>query len=61
MAKRRMQFSVEIPQTIREPVYVLTLFKTTIKGNFVLYIMLQAYNILDMKVTGLTLLAVSMT
>ena len=30
------------------------------KGNLVLYIMLQAYNILDIKVTGFTQRAVSM-
>ena len=30
------------------------------KGNLVLYIMLQAYNIFDIKVTGFTQRAVSM-
>lgn len=34
---------------------------TTINGSLVLYKILQAYNIFDMNVTGLTLLAVSMT
>ena len=35
------------------------MFRTTIKGNFVLYRILHAYSIFDMKVTGLVLLAVS--
>lgn len=35
------------------------LFRTTTNGNLVLYKMLQAYNMLDMKVTGFVLLAVS--
>lgn len=39
----------------------LTLFSTMVKGSFVLYRILQAYSMLDMKVTGLTLLAVSIT
>ena len=34
---------------------------TTTKGSFVLYSMLHAYNMLDIKVTGLTLRAVSIT
>ncbi len=38
-----------------------TLFITTINGNFVLYKILQAYSIFDMNVTGLVLLAVSIT
>lgn len=38
---------------------LLTLFKTTIKGNFVLYRILQAYSMFDINVTGLVLLAVS--
>lgn len=37
----------------------ITLFRTTIKGNLVLYRILQAYNMFDMNVTGLVLLAVS--
>ena len=40
-------------------IIILTLFKTTIKGNFVLYRILQAYSMLDINVTGLVLLAVS--
>jgi len=37
----------------------ITLFRTTIKGNLVLYRILQAYSMFDMNVTGLVLLAVS--
>ena len=40
-------------------IIILTLFKTTIKGNFVLYKILQAYSMFDINVTGLVLLAVS--
>ena len=39
----------------------LTLLSTTMNGNLVLYKMLQAYSIFDMKVTGFVLLAVSIT
>ena len=44
---------------MRLNIIILTLFKTTIKGNFVLYRILQAYSMLDINVTGLVLLAVS--
>ena len=44
---------------LRLNIIILTLFKTTIKGNFVLYRILQAYSMLDINVTGLVLLAVS--
>ena len=40
-------------------IIICTLFKTTIKGNFVLYRILQAYSMFDINVTGLVLLAVS--
>ena len=43
----------------RLTIIILTLFKTTIKGNFVLYKILQAYSMFDINVTGLVLLAVS--
>ena len=39
----------------------LTLFMTIMNGSFVLYSMLHAYSMLDMNVTGLTFLAVSIT
>ena len=44
---------------MRLNIIILTLFKTTIKGNFVLYRILQAYSMFDINVTGLVLLAVS--
>ena len=40
---------------------ILTLFITTIKGSLVLYRILQAYNMLDIKVTGFVLRDVSIT
>jgi hypothetical protein len=42
-------------------IHFLTLFRTTMKGSLVLYIMLQAYSIFDINVTGFTQRAVSMT